>query len=264
MKAVILARGLGTRMRRPAEGAELNERQREAAATGVKGMMPIGADRPFLDYVMNALADGGVDQICLVIGPEHSVVRDHYASLPTTRVAIGFTVQEEPRGTADAVLSAAEWVGDDRFLVLNSDNYYPVEAIKGLVQLPGAGIAAFRREALIALGGIPRERVGRYPVVRWDADFNLTALEDPAGVDDPDPAISMNLWCFTARIFEACRKIKRSPNGEFEIQVAVRYARDVLGEPFRVLDFSLPVLDITSRVDVAAVGRRLSEVEVRL
>ena len=54
-KAVILARGLGTRMRRADAAAALDDTQSSAADSGLKGMIPIG--RPFLDYVISALAE---------------------------------------------------------------------------------------------------------------------------------------------------------------------------------------------------------------
>ena len=41
-KAVILARGLGTRMRKSDDSASLDASQAAAADTGVKGMIPIG------------------------------------------------------------------------------------------------------------------------------------------------------------------------------------------------------------------------------
>src|SRR5207244_11223120 len=58
-QAVILARGLGTRMRRDSgEGiAPLSAAQAKAAESGAKGMMPFA--RPLLDYVISALADAG-------------------------------------------------------------------------------------------------------------------------------------------------------------------------------------------------------------
>ena len=71
--AVILARGLGTRMRREDGAAALGDDQARVAATGVKAMIPIG--RPFLDYILSGLADAGLRDVCLVIGPEHAAVR---------------------------------------------------------------------------------------------------------------------------------------------------------------------------------------------
>ena len=53
-KAVVLARGLGTRMRREDGRAALNPRQEEVAATGVKALIPL--ERPFLDYVLSVSA----------------------------------------------------------------------------------------------------------------------------------------------------------------------------------------------------------------
>ena len=68
-KVVILARGLGTRMRAGNAEADLDAGQEAVAATGVKALIPI--DRPFLDYVLGDLAEAGYRRVCLVIGPEH-------------------------------------------------------------------------------------------------------------------------------------------------------------------------------------------------
>src|SRR5512141_210353 len=98
-KAVILARGLGTRMRRAADGAALDSNQAAVADTGVKAMIPIG--RPFLDYVLSALADAGIGEVCLVVGPEHDAIRRYYRDeAHVERLRIAFATQERPLGTA--------------------------------------------------------------------------------------------------------------------------------------------------------------------
>ena len=132
-KAVILARGLGTRMRKSDASAALDQKQMEIASFGIKGMIPIG--RPFLDYVLSGLADAGYSRVCLVIGPEHQIVRDYYQSNPPSRVRVEFAIQEKPLGTADAVMSARDFAGSDHFLVINSDNYYPADVLKALREL---------------------------------------------------------------------------------------------------------------------------------
>ncbi len=75
-KAVILARGLGTRMQKSDDSAALDAAQAAAADTGVKAMIPIG--RPFLDYLVSALADAGYRQVVLVVGPDHEAIRTDY------------------------------------------------------------------------------------------------------------------------------------------------------------------------------------------
>ena len=92
-KVVIMARGLGTRMRKSVEGVSLTADQAAAASAGVKAMISLD-DRPFLDYVISALADAGFDEFCLVIGPEHNVIRDYYDSCEKSRLSIVYAVQE--------------------------------------------------------------------------------------------------------------------------------------------------------------------------
>ena len=97
-----------------------------------------------LDYVISALADAGISEVVLVAAPGHDEMRDHYSNPANSfRTRVRFSVQEEPRGTADAVLAARSAVRDARFLMLNSDNYYPVEAYRTLAATDGAGLVAF-------------------------------------------------------------------------------------------------------------------------
>jgi glucose-1-phosphate thymidylyltransferase len=266
-KAVILARGLGTRMRRAAEEAALDEAQARAADTGVKGMIPIG--RPFLDYVVSGLADAGFQDVCLVIGPEHQAIRDHYGrEAALSRVRVMFAVQEKPLGTANAVAAAEAFAGADEFLVINSDNYYPVSVFEQVRRLAGPGLAGFERAALSREGNIDDARVSRYAVLQVAASG---ALEDI--IEKPDPEawartgagalISMNCWRFGPRIFDAIRQTGLSPRGEYELADAVRAAMR-LGERFQVVPVSAGVLDLSQRGDIPSVARRLAGVEVRL
>jgi len=268
MLAVILARGLGSRMRRDAPDAALTGAQREAADSGVKAMMPIG--RPFLDYVLSALADGGVTDVCLVIGPEHEQVRRYYThDVSPRRIRVVFAVQAEPRGTADAVLSAASVAGRSPFLVLNADNYYPVSAYRTLVEYAGPALPGFDRAALVREGNVDAERIRHYALLRVSRDGYLEDI-----VEKPDVAtfeqfsanalVSMNLWSFSDVIFEACRRIEPSARGELELPTAVRFAVRELGERFRVFPVASGVLDLSNRRDIAIVAERLRGVEVQL
>lgn len=260
-KAVVLARGLGTRMRKLDPGAPLSEDQARVADRGMKGMIPIG--RPFLDFILSGLADAGYSEVCLVIGPEHGAVREHYKQEAVQRLEIEFAIQEAPRGTADAVAAAEAFALGQEFLVLNSDNYYPIEACRALRELGSPGTAAFSTASMIDEGGVPAQRVGSFPVIEQDGEGILTRLvpADPAGVGG---YVSMNCWRFGPRIFDACRAIPPSPRGELELPDAVQFAIARLGERFKVLRFDRGVLDISSRADVAGVAERLRSVKVSL
>lgn len=264
--AVIMAAGLGTRMRRADEGAALDASQSAVAESGVKGMIPIR--RPFLEYVLSALADAGIDEVVLVIGPQHHAIRQHFTvDAPPQRVRVRFAVQAEPIGTANAVTTAAALLGDAPFLVLNADNYYPVDAFRALAADESAGTIAFDRDALVREGNIDAERVRAFAVLQVTDDGALTGIVEKPGdtLDVDSPAarwVGMNLWAVTPAIVEACRRVPRSARGEFELPEAVGLAlRD--GVAVRAIRMAAPVLDLSRRSDVAAVSARLGDLEPR-
>ncbi len=159
--------------------------------------------------------------MCLIIGPEHQAIRDHYGrEAALSRVRVTFAVQERPLGTANAVAAAEAFAGADQFLVINSDNYYPVVVFEQVRRLAGPGLAGFERAALSREGNIDDARVSRYAVLQVAADG---ALEDI--IEKPDPEawartgagalISMNCWRFGPRIFDAIRQTGLSPRGEY-------------------------------------------------
>ena len=262
-KAVIMARGLGTRMRQTDSAAALNESQSTAADAGVKAMIPIGVGRPFLDYVLSALADAGYTRSCLVIGPEHGNVREYFdVQSPPERIRVEFAVQEKPLGTADAVAAARRFAGNDRFILLNSDNYYPTRVFESLAALDGAGVALFDRNSMVADGNISEDRIRKFSVAEIDRDGCLRRIHEKPS-DEIISAmgtplwINMNCWLFSPAIFEACAGINISERGELELTAAVQYAIDILGERFTSLKFHDAVLDLSSRSDIAPVVDRL-------
>jgi glucose-1-phosphate thymidylyltransferase len=269
-KAVIMTRGLGTRMRRGHPATALSPEQAAAADRGLKGLIPLGGSaRPFLDYVISGLADAGFDHVCLIIGPEHDALRRQYTvATPPTRLRLSFAVQVEPRGTADAVAAARAFADGDHFLVINSDNYYPVDVLRALRLLGRPALPGFDRDGLITLGNVDPDRVARFALLRVTRDGDLEGIvEKPDAATmaamGPDALVSMNCWLFGPLIFEACAHVTPSARGELELADAVQWAI-ASGERFKVLRYSRPVLDLTSRADVEDVARRLRDVDVRL
>jgi len=265
-KAVVLARGLGIRMRRSDVSAALTNHQAAAADMGAKAMMPLSTGRPMMDYVLSALADAGCHRACLVVGPEHQAVKDYYTrTARPKRIAIDFAVQDQPLGTADAVRAAEPFAAGEPFIVINGDNYYPVEALAALRGLGRCGLVAFTEEGLVG-GNIPPNRVARFAVLEVGPDRLLRRIHEK-----PDEAtlrslgrpllVSMNCWRLGPSIFRACRAIEPSPRGELELTSAVQYAMDRLGESFEAIPLDLPVLDLSSRGDIASMTERLRALE---
>ncbi len=272
-KAVILAAGLGTRMRKADEAARLSSEQEQIAQTGVKALIPIStggsAARPFLDYVLAAIVDAGIESACLVIGPDHHQVREYYETLPKKKLKIDFAVQSKPLGTANAVHAAETFARNDPFLMINSDNYYPAAAVRGLAALKGNGVAVFHRDAMLKGSNIEADRIQKFAAAEIDAAGHMTrVLEKPSAevlkALGNDIYLSMNCWRFGASVFEACRNIKPSSRGEYEVTDAAQYVIDVLKEPFTAVKLHEPVLDMSSRADVSEVGKRLGAMTINL
>jgi glucose-1-phosphate thymidylyltransferase len=266
--AAILARGLGTRMRRadaaaPHGAPGLTAAQAAVAATGIKGMIPAGADgRPFLAYLLSGLADAGVDDVVLVVAPEHEAIRGYFVrEAPPHRVRLRWAVQAEPLGTANAVTAAAAVIGDRPFLVLNADNLYPVTALRALAQAGTAATVAFDRDALV-VGGIPKERVRAFAVLAVDDDGALRGIVEKPGdaLDLDSPAarwVGMNCWTVTPSLVDACRRVPPSVRGELELPEAVAlFLRE--GGTVRTIPSADPVLDLSHQGDIPAVTARLA------
>ena len=259
--AVVLARGLGSRMRKEGAG-DLTPEQAAAAASGHKALMPIGPHR-LIDYSLSALADAGIRRAVLVVAPEHQEFARHVEQLAPRRLGIGFAVQAEPKGTADAVASAREAVGERPFVMVNGDNLYPREGIAALLEQERTTLLGFERTALVEHSNIAAERVAAFAIVEHRDGRLERIIEKPSAEQleeaGPDALVSMNAFAFQTEIFEACDRIEPSERGELEIVDAVRALPDV-----RVLPFAGGVLDLSRRDDVDGVERRLAGVEVVL
>ncbi len=108
MKALILAGGLGTRLR-PIVGNR------------PKSMAQIGG-RPFLAYQLDLLRSQGFTEIILCTGYLSQAIEEYFGDGKDLGVHLTYSVEEKPLGTAGAIKNAAPLV-DSTFLVLNGDTY---------------------------------------------------------------------------------------------------------------------------------------------
>ncbi len=264
-------------MRKPDAGAKLLAEEAAAADTGLKAMIPVGQPgsggraprRPFLDYLLNALADSGFTAACIVIGREHEMVRARYEhDVVPSRIKVSFAMQERALGTANAVISAEAFASGDSFAVLNSDNYYPAEALDALRSLAEPAIVGFDRDVLVRLGNVPSERTARFGALDIGDDGYLRRIlvsptEEMLRSGMPIYS-SMNCFLFTKEIFPACRNVPLSARGEYELPQAVHFAIDRYGIRFKVVKVAAPVLDMSTRGDIALVREYLKGIEISL
>lgn len=257
--AVILARGLGSRMRRDDAGAALDPAQAAAAAAGHKALMPVG--RPLIEHLLTAVADAGLREAVLVVAPGDSPLRRHLAAHPPSRLAVAFAEQAEPRGTADAVAGARDAVGGRAFLVLNGDMWIPPEAIRMVAEAPPPAFGAFDADALTAHGNIPAGRVAAFAVCDVRDGALVGIVEKPAA-DDPllartSRVVSLNLWHLPASAFGPIAAVPPSPRGERELPDGVRTLVRA-GIRVAAVPLACGALDVSARGDVASAAAALA------
>lgn len=106
MKAIVLAGGLGTRLR-------------ERIPDLPKVMAPV-AGRPFLEHVLDRLVASGVAEIVLSLGYKAEIIANHFGH-SYKNVVLDYSIETEPLGTGGAILHAARGRDGDPFLALNGD-----------------------------------------------------------------------------------------------------------------------------------------------
>lgn len=136
-QAVILAAGEGQRLR-------------PLTVLKPKVMIPI-ANKPILQYVVEALAVNGVRHIVMVVGYRKEQVQDYFGSGEKLGVEIDYIVQKQQLGTAHALMHAKDAIAD-RFLVLPGDNIIKTDTIAQLVEAKPSIILVKKQENVSKYG----------------------------------------------------------------------------------------------------------------
>ena len=186
MDAVILAAGLGTRLR-------------PFTLNTPKPLLQVQG-RPILDWTLGALPPA-VDRVIVVVHYLAEQIENYLAS--QQRFAQWHTVKQlQPRGTGDALRSCRELVRSSHFLVLNGDDLFGARDLAALAIHP-AGI-------LVA----PVDEPTRFGIVFRKSDGTLLKLEEKPNLVGTWPA-NTGAYVFPREVFEI--ELQLSARGEYEI-----------------------------------------------
>lgn len=110
MQAILLAGGLGTRLR-----SVVNDRPKP---------MALVEDKPFMEYVVHELVKQGITEIIFAVGYKGSMVEEYFKDGSGFGAQISYAYEEELLGTAGAIKNAGRFIHENRFFVLNADTFY--------------------------------------------------------------------------------------------------------------------------------------------
>lgn len=111
MQVVILAGGLGTRLRPVTERVP-------------KPMVEV-AGIPFLEYILRHLSGQGLNRFLILLGYLGEQIKEYFGSGARWRISIDYAMEPKPLGTAGAIRNAFDRL-DAEFLLLYGDSYLPI------------------------------------------------------------------------------------------------------------------------------------------
>jgi len=172
MKALVLCGGRGTRLR-------------PYTTVIPKPLMPIG-DYPILEVLLQQLHAAGVRDVVLAINYMGQLFRAFFEDGARLGLNIEYVTEDKPLGTAGAVASSLELLGED-FLVTNGDLLTTLDFGALFAAHTAASNAAtiglFRRDVKIDFGVIETDsegRLARYnekPSYHFDVSMGVNMLK---------------------------------------------------------------------------------------
>lgn len=200
MKGVILAGGLGTRLR-------------PLTLVTNKHLLPV-FDKPMIYFPIEALLKAGIDDIMVVTGGDSA---GDFLKLLRNGKHLGikrleYAYQEGEGGIADALKLAEDFADGEKICVVLGDNI-----IQGNFKKAADDFRAQKSGAKLLLKEVPDPQ--RFGVVRFEGDGAerqvAEILEKPQ--DPPSSLAVIGVYFYDADVFEVCQGLKPSGRGELEI-----------------------------------------------
>ncbi len=196
MKGVILAGGLGTRLR-------------PLTLVTNKHLLPV-FDRPMIYYPIECLTNAGIRDILMVTGGEHA---GDFLKLLGNGKGLGirdlhYTYQEGEGGIADALLLAEDFAEGEKICVVLGDNLIEKnirQAVGEFFTQPAGGKIMLREVDDPERFGVPCIEDGRITGI----------IEKPA--DPPSNYAVTGIYMYDNDVFDIARKLEPSTRGELEI-----------------------------------------------
>jgi D-glycero-alpha-D-manno-heptose 1-phosphate guanylyltransferase len=156
LEAIILAGGLGTRLR--------------SVVSDVPKCMALVAGKPFLHFVIEHLLKEGVEKFIFAVGYKSEMIID-YVNKQYPLLHVKYSIEDEPLGTGGAIKQACSLVTEENILILNGDTLFKVD-INTLLSFH------IKSGSDCTLSLKPMQHFDRYGVVELNDDASVSAFKE--------------------------------------------------------------------------------------
>ena len=196
MKGVILAGGLGSRLR-------------PLTLVTNKHLLPV-YDQPMIHYPIQCLLNAGVKDVLIVTGGEHA---GDFLKLLKNGKQLGvkhleYAYQEGEGGIADALKLAEEFADGEKICVILGDNI-----IEGNIRKAAADFYTQRSGAKVLLKEVHDPQ--RFGVAKVENGAITEIIEKPK--DPPSNLAVTGIYFYDNDVFNVCKTLVPSKRGELEI-----------------------------------------------
>lgn len=190
------------------------------------------ANRPILEYVVDAVARAGIDDIVIVVGYKRERIQSYFEDGNEWDIDIQYVVQEKQLGTGHAILQA-ESVIDEAFLVLNGDRVVEAQIVETLRHDSADDVA------LMAVTS--SDQPSEFGVVDIDGDAVRSVTEKPSVHATTSNIINAGIYRFGMDVFDVLRETEAT--GELRVTDALQQLAEA-GE-VRAVTYDGPWLDVS-------------------
>ncbi len=215
MISIILAAGKGKRMQ-------------PLTDTRLKGSLPIQNQAILIRLADMIETAGFMDKLVLVISPwQEEEMRELFSQKPYAN-KISYAIQDPPKGTADAVAQAEEFMGDEkRCLVFNGDIIAHIEQV-----LPELISHHTKLKAKCTVAVFPGKDE-RYGLLKVSSEGIVEDIKEKMKTEEISEEvgyINAGIYLFERDVFDAIRATPLSQRKEYEITDTI----SILGEKGKI------------------------------